>query len=378
MSIFGYHVRVTPNKKVKKVRNISLQKTLRSKQVLIGFVVLIFAAASLLWLGASNAATHVVSLEAESGSLSGKQSAGTTTGASNNASIKFGTGGSEGGGGTGGTSGTLPAKVVGGYYAEWDGSTPAEITQNAPGYNVLYAAFAWSGSTSDSLVFQPTKLSASELKSQINASKAKGVTWILSMGGGGDSKIRLMNETNATNIFNSLVPIIDEYGFQGLDFDIECGASCWNADSGVSLSKKLKTKYGNNFYITAAPRPYETRDAGGPYASFALKAGDLLDLYGLQFYDFNEANSASSLRSIILSDINKVVSLGIPASKITMGAITYDGYGAGHNTDEVYASIYNELQQQHPTIRGAYVWDTGLDKRNNWGFPVVVGGAVRD
>jgi hypothetical protein len=140
----------------------------------------------------------------------------------------------------------------------------------------------------------------------------------------------------------------------------------------TAVAVKLKEHYGTGFLISAAPRPFE--DA---YRMFAVQAGAALDLFGYQFYDFPEANDTTSLRNIITTRIDEAVRLGIPASKLMVGCITYSGYQNGHNTVQSYRDIFKQLEARYPALRGVYVWDTSLDRSENWSFAQVMGQSIR-
>jgi chitinase len=177
----------------------------------------------------------------------------------------------------------------------------------------------------------------------------------------------------------SLKGIINTYGFDGIDLDIECGSSCWSPNAAVYLANRLKSFYGNDFIVAAAPRPFEVRSSTGIYAQFALQAGNSVDLVTMQDFDFTQASDATQLASIVDSDIAAMVAMGIPDSKIVIGCITYSGYSGGHNSVEVYRDIYLTQKAKHPGLRGVYLWELSFDKADGWGFtpvmvPAVLGG----
>jgi chitinase len=268
----------------------------------------------------------------------------------------------------------LPDKLVGGYWQRWEGPNVSEITTNAPEYNLQYGAVAQSAQSGTGKVsFFPDFSGASRFKTDMAASKAIGCTWLLTVGGGGDGGIVLTNETQVSEMVSSVETIVDEYGFDGVDWDLESGTSGWNTASLTSASQQLKAHYGQNFIISAAPRPYEDI-----YRDWAVSMGSTLDLFGYQFYDAPDYNDSAFLHDNIFQRVTQSVNMGIPASKILVGCITYDGYSGGHNTDEVYRSIFLDLLSKYPDLRGAFVWETHLDKLNAWGFAKVVGRAVRN
>lgn len=271
-----------------------------------------------------------------------------------------------------GDSTGLREKLVAGYWQMYEGPKVSEITANAPQYNLQYAAFARSASNGrdGSVQFSPSFSSGAELRADISASRRAGSTWLLSIGGGGDY-ITLLSTANANQMVNSLIPIIDDYGFDGVDFDIECEQECWNVATLKSVAVQLKQHYGAGFIISAAPRPYEDW-----YRDWAVQMGDQLDLFGYQFYDAMEFNDPQFLADNIRYRINQTVQMGIPASKILIGAITYSQYPYGHNTVDVYANIFKEMERQYPDLRGVFIWETSLDKKEGWSFARGMGRAV--
>jgi len=278
-----------------------------------------------------------------------------------------------------GLSTTLPTGIVGGYWQMWNGPKVSEVTTNAPGYNLLYAAFAMGSDRQGRVAFNPVFEKGQVLRDDIAASKSTtGATWLLSIGGGADRTIRLTTTAQANNMYNSLLPIIDYYGFQGIDYDIECGSNCFKPAAAVTLASMLKNHYGSNFVIAAAPRPFEVRSSSGIYAQFALQAGNNVDLVTMQDFDFPEASDATKLAAIVDADLASMTTMGIPASKIMIGCITYSKYSAGHNTVDVYKSIFLTQKAKYPSLRGVYLWELSFDKLDGWGFtrtmvPAVIG-----
>jgi hypothetical protein len=270
----------------------------------------------------------------------------------------------------------LASRLVGGYWEMWDGPNVSVITASAPQYNLQYAAFALGSDKNGHVVFNPVYEAPAALKVDIAASKVAGSVWLLSLGGGGDSTIRLTSQTQATTMYNDLVPIIDSYGFQGIDYDLECGSTCFNPAAAAYLAGLLKSHYGAGFVISATPRPYELRSSSTIYAQFALQAGDNVDIIGMQDYDFTEANNTAQLTAVIDGDLASVTAMGIPASKILIGCITYSKYQYGHNTVDVYKKIYLDERVKYPALRGVFIWDTQMDQAENWTFAHTMGPAV--
>jgi hypothetical protein len=60
-----------------------------------------------------------------------------------------------------------------------------------------------------------------------------------------------------------------------------------------------------------------------------------------------------------------------------VGCITYSAYENGHNTVQVYRDIFKEVEARYPSLRGVYIWELSLDKREDWSFARVMGQSIR-
>jgi chitinase len=270
------------------------------------------------------------------------------------------------------STGNLPAKLVGGYWQMYQGPNVSEITTNAPQYNIQYASFALGTSGNGTVAFNPEFEAPAALKTDIAASKAHGSKWLISVGGGvpAASQTFIRNQDEANQLVSSIEPIIDAYGFQGIDFDLENGPSGWDPASMRSVAVQLKAHYGSSFIVSIVPRPYESFF----YNTTANLMGDSLDLVGLQFYDYDQTHDAVYLRGWIRDKVNELVADGIPPSKIMIGCITdYPEYGNGSNSVAVYKAAFDEMEAKYPALRGVFIWETSLDKKKNWEFAHTMG-----
>ncbi len=73
---------------------------------------------------------------------------------------------------------------------------------------------------------------------------------ILSVGGQNGS-ITLGNSTAVTNFVNSAYALIQQYGFDGIDIDLENAINVANLESAL---RQLSAKVGPNLIITMAPQ----------------------------------------------------------------------------------------------------------------------------
>jgi hypothetical protein len=153
----------------------------------------------------------------------------------------------------------LPAKVSGVYWPNWTG-TPS--LRNIPTTdNLIYAAFAYGdGSNSGAIVWHSddgSGVSLAQFKSDVQYAQAHGQQVILSIGGANDLGIHLTNAAQVTQMVNCINQLVTDYGFDGIDWDLEHDANI-TAASLVSASNQLKQKWGQSFIISMAPAPSDT------------------------------------------------------------------------------------------------------------------------
>ncbi len=100
------------------------------------------------------------------------------------------------------------------------------------------------------------------------------------------------------------------------------------------------------------------------------------DLLGFMFYsDFSYNYSDEARKAKIVETIDTAVGMGIPASKLLIGATT-DHLNEPHSTPDVYVDVYNQLRAKYPDLRGLFHWETLIDRDNNWAFVNLARGAV--
>jgi len=117
--------------------------------------------------------------------------------------------------------------VLIGYWQNWNDSNAPYVPLNQVDsrYAVLCVSFAVPNSPSDmTMNFVPDGVSQATLISQIQALQNQGKKILLSIGGANTS-ISLDNITNRDLFVSSMTSLIQTYGFDGIDIDIEHGNS---------------------------------------------------------------------------------------------------------------------------------------------------------
>ncbi|AQS39243.1 chitinase [Shewanella psychrophila] len=138
-------------------------------------------------------------------------------------------------------------------------------------------------------------LDASEFKQDMAALQAQGKIIVLSLGGA-EGNITLNTDSDEANFVSSLTAIIAEWGFDGLDIDLESGS---NLLHGTQIQarlpralKQIETNMGGDMYLTMAPEhPYVQggmvaySGIWGAYIPLINELRDTLDLLHVQLYN---------------------------------------------------------------------------------------------
>lgn len=262
----------------------------------------------------------------------------------------------------------LPKTILGEWWWPWDPPTIGQVMKEAPQVNYLSIAGLGRGQNTGKF-FTDFGMSAhpnyndAHMIADIKAWEASGRVAVGMVGGGGDTTV-INNETNVQEFMSTIIPIINKFHFQGIDFDLE---NTPNADCVVSIINQLKHHYGPGFIIAISPRPYELR-AGGVYRAIIQKAGiGKIDLVQVQDYALL-GDSLAQQRKYMDSDMSDWINNDlIPAKKILIGSY-FPGDQWTHESAKTAVDTYTFYKNLYPTLRGAINWETRDDAANGWQF----------
>uniref|UniRef100_UPI0020240BF0 carbohydrate binding domain-containing protein n=1 Tax=Streptomyces sp. A 4/2 TaxID=2934314 RepID=UPI0020240BF0 len=146
------------------------------------------------------------------------------------------------GGGTGG--GSVPKHAVTGYWQNFNNGAAVQKLSDVPAdYDIIAVAFADATSTPGAVSFTLDSAglggyTTDQFKADIKAKQAAGKSVIISIGGQ-NGTISVADSTSATNFANSVYTLMQEYGFNGVDIDLENGVnSTYMSQALKSLSAK--------------------------------------------------------------------------------------------------------------------------------------------
>ncbi|MEY9907571.1 chitinase [Catenulispora sp. MAP12-49] len=294
--------------------------------------------------------------------------------------------------GTGGTGGALPKHVLTGYWQDFVNSAkPLSLAAVPSGYNLVAVAFANAdASNPGGVTFSVDSGLSSALggytdaqfKADIATLHSRGQKVIVSVGGQ-NGAISVGDTTSANNFANSVYGIMQSYGFDGVDIDLENGV---NATYMAQALNSLSAKAGSGLIITMAPQTIDMQSTGMAYFQLALNIKNILTISNTQYYNSGSMNGCdqgvyaegsenfmTALACIQLQGGLRPdqVGLGLPAS----GSAAGGGYVSPSLVNNALDCLAAKTScgsfvppSTWPTIRGAMTWSINWDASNGWSF----------
>ena len=297
-------------------------------------------------------------------------------------------------------------EVLQGYWENWDGAkngvhpglgwipiTDSRISQH--GYNVLNAAFPvidsdgtvlWQNGM-DTNVVVPTP-------AEMCQAKAAGATILMSIGGA-SAGIDLSSSTVADRVVATLVPILKEYNFDGIDIDLETGLTNSGNINQLSASQAnliriidgVLAQMPANFGLTMAPETAYVTGGSITYGSIwgaylpiikkYLDSGRLWWL-NMQYYNGNmygcsgDSYEAGTVAGFTAQTdcLNKGLTvqgttITIPYSEQVPGLPAQPGAGGGYMSTSLVSQAWTHYNNQ---LKGLMTWSINWDGSLGWTF----------
>ncbi|MEV8399789.1 chitinase [Streptomyces niveus] len=283
-----------------------------------------------------------------------------------------------GGGDPGGPA--VPRHALTGYWQNFNnGATVQKLRDVQAQYDIIAVAFADSTATPGQIVFNLSSAlgysGVAEFKSDIAAKKAAGKSVIISVGGE-LGNVTINSDASATAFANSAYALMQEYGFNGIDIDLEHGI---NSAYMTKALRQLSAKAGSGMVLTMAPQTIDMQNTGTEYFKTALAVKDILTVVNMQHYNSGSMlgcdgqvysqGSVDFLTALACIQLEggldpSQVGIGVPAS--TRGA------GSGYVSPTIVNNALSCLtrgtncgnfkpSKTYPSLRGAMTWSTNWD-----------------
>nr|WOC30863.1 Chit36-TA [synthetic construct] len=297
-------------------------------------------------------------------------------------------------------------KVLMGYWENWDGAangvhpgfgwTPIEnpiIKQN--GYNVINAAFPvilsdgtalWENDMApDTQVATPAEMCEA---------KAAGATILLSIGGA-TAGIDLSSSAVADKFIATIVPILKQYNFDGIDIDIETGLTNSGNINTLSTSQTnliriidgVLAQMPSNFGLTMAPETAYVTGGSITYGSIWGAYLPIIQKYvqngrlwwlNMQYYNGDmygcsgDSYAAGTVQGFIAQTDCLNAGLTIQGTTIKVpydmqvpGLPAQSGAGGGYMNPSLVGQAWDHY---NGALKGLMTWSINWDGAGNWTF----------
>lgn len=317
----------------------------------------------------------------------------------------------------------LQKRLLIGYWHTWGGDASGgvpfvklrDVDKNWDVINVSFAEPVSPGSTNGKMKFElrglTTDYTKDDFKSDIKALQAEGKKIVLSIGGY-EGYFSLTSESAVKQFVSDIKAIVDEYGFNGIDIDLEQSSVTLNSGADPDYKNPVSPKvvymiqairevcdaYGDDFILSWAPETFYVQlgfqfygglnqycdSRAGVYLPMIHALRDKTSYVHVQLYNsmaivgsdgvsysMGSAEAVEAMCKMLLDGFylsgNKdyffeplradQVAIGVPASA---GAA-----GSGHISNENIQKAFTSLMKDYPDLRGIMTWSINWDVHQN-------------
>lgn len=312
----------------------------------------------------------------------------------------------------------------------WEGYSsvkhPTPIRDVSPQWDVVIATFAAPVKGSKSLLHfeAPAALGDKRFKEGVDYLKSKGKKVLISLGGGGQV-VTLNTPKDLHNFVSSVTAIVEKYGFDGVDLDIETPSLILNPGDTdfrhpttpsvvnlITAMHQLKKHFGSKFMITEVPEGPQTQAGmqtyAGQFGSFLpviYGTRDILSFVDVQHYntpplegldgnyyfagtaDYNVALSEMMVHGFPVAGAAKRFFPALPAEKVAVGFAVSPGIRGYTSLQEIedglrylmlgkpYTGAEYKLRWPagYPQFLGTMFWAINADRRVNYKMSNAIG-----
>ncbi|MEU6605353.1 glycoside hydrolase family 18 protein [Streptomyces shenzhenensis] len=281
----------------------------------------------------------------------------------------------------GGGGGSVPKHAVTGYWQNFNnGATVQKISDVPSAYDIVAVAFADATSTPGAVTFNLDSAglggyTVDQFKADIRAKQAAGKKVIVSVGGERGT-VSVNDSASAANFADSVYSLMQTYGFDGVDIDLENGL---NATYMTQALRSLSAKAGASLVLTMAPQTIDMQSTSNTYFQTALNVKDILTVVNMQYYNSGSMlgcdgkvysqGSVDFLTALACIQLEgglapSQVGLGLPASTSAAGS----GYVSPSVVNNALDCLTKgtgcgsfKPSKTYPDLRGAMTWSTNWD-----------------
>ncbi|MGW8378797.1 chitinase [Streptomyces sp. ODS28] len=285
----------------------------------------------------------------------------------------------------------VPKHAVTGYWQNFDnGATKQKLADVPKDYDIVAVAFADATGKPGEVGFKLDPAtgygSADDFKADIKKLHDQGRSVIVSVGGE-KGAVSVGDDASAKTFSASIVKLMDEYGFDGVDIDLENGL---NSTYMTQALKDIHAKK-SDVVVTMAPQTVDMQSPQNEYFKTALAVKDFLTVVNMQYYNSGSMNGCDG-KTYAQGSVDFLTSLacvqlkgGLDPSQVGIGTPSSPkAAGSGYVEPKVVTDALDCLakgtgcgsfkpEKKYPGIRGAMAWSTNWDAANGNAWSKTVG-----
>ncbi len=200
----------------------------------------------------------------------------------------------------------LPARTIVGYWENWNDGKFIPLRDVPTKYNAVNVSFLETANGDGyTATFTPTApYTEATFKADVQTLKQRGTPVLISIGG--QNGVVKLNTVAQKNTFVQTVrQIIDRYGFDGIDLDLEGSSMSYGGNNPdfrnptqaatlnlIAAVRELKTAYGAGFILSAAPETFYVQTGysayngtAGAFLPVLYNIRDILNYVQVQLYN---------------------------------------------------------------------------------------------
>jgi chitinase len=286
----------------------------------------------------------------------------------------------------------LPRNFLTGYWHNFVNPAVELRLRDVPTeYDVVAVAFADATGTPGAVAFgiDPGLSTAlggytnADFRADVQTLRSRGKKVIISVGGEA-GRVSVADAASATNFANSVAALITEYGFDGVDIDLENGL---NPTFMAQALRTLRDRVGASLIITMAPQTIDMQNPQASYFRLALDIRDILTVVHTQYYNSGSMLGCDQMQAYAQGSVNFMTALaciqlenGLRPDQVALGLPAGPGAAGG---GIVAPSLVNQAldclargtncgsfrpPRTYPGIRGAMTWSINWDVANGNSF----------
>jgi chitinase len=287
-----------------------------------------------------------------------------------------------------GGGGQLPAHFLTGYWHNFVNPAVELRLRDVPAaYDLVAVAFAEATAQPGAVTFAVDSGLSSALggytdadfRADVQTLHSRGKKVILSVGGEA-GRVSVNDAASATRFSDTMFGLIQSYGFDGVDIDLENGL---NPTYMAQALRSLRSRVGAGLIITMAPQTIDMQNPTVSYFKLALDIRDILTVVHTQFYNSGSMLGCDQSFAYSQGTVNFMTALaciqleaGLRPDQVALGLPAGPGAAGG---GVVAPNLVNQAldclargtncgsfrpPRTYPGIRGAMTWSINWDVSN--------------